>query len=104
MRLWIGLAELKPNPKCKGFRRFDGGKGAYVHIAAWAESREALESRVQREEKEIDCILCEIDLMEDELRAPAQPLIGQPASADSFRGFEQSAQGWWNYRVNPIWK
>jgi len=42
--------------------------------------------------------------MEDALRAHAQPLIGQPASADSFRGFEQSAQGWWNYRVNPIVK
>jgi len=34
----------------------------------------------------------------------AQPLIGQPASADSFRDFEQNAQGWWNYRVNPMGK
>lgn len=72
MRLWIGLAGLKPNPKCKGFRRFDGGKGAYVHIATWAESREAFESRVQREAEEIDCILCEIDdvaLLEKRLEA-----------------------------------
>ena len=61
MRLWIGLARLKPNPKCKRFRRFDSGKGAYVHIAAWAEPREAFESRVQREAEEIDCILCGID-------------------------------------------
>jgi len=44
-------------------------------------------------------------VMEDALRATqAQTLIAQPASADSFRGFEQSAQGWWNYRVNPMGK
>jgi hypothetical protein len=44
MRLWIAPAGLKPNPKCKGFRRFDGGEGAHVHITAWAESREAFAS------------------------------------------------------------
>jgi pyrroloquinoline quinone biosynthesis protein E len=41
-------------------------------------------------------------VMEDALRATqAQPLIAQPASADTFRGFERSAKDWWNYRVNP---
>jgi PqqA peptide cyclase len=41
-------------------------------------------------------------VMEDALQATqAQPLIAQPASADSFRGFEQETAGWWRYRVNP---
>ncbi len=41
-------------------------------------------------------------VMEEALRATqAQPLIAQPAEADSFRGFEQSVQGLWTYRVNP---
>jgi PqqA peptide cyclase len=38
-------------------------------------------------------------VMEEALRAAqVQP---EPAVADSFRGFEQAAQGWWTYRVNP---
>jgi PqqA peptide cyclase len=41
-------------------------------------------------------------VMEDALRATqAQPMISQPAAADSFHGFEQATQGWWKYRVNP---
>jgi hypothetical protein len=67
MELWIGLAGLKANPKCANFHRFGKGKGAYVHIAAWAESREAFELRVRRAAEEIDTVLVEladVDLLE----------------------------------------
>jgi PqqA peptide cyclase len=41
-------------------------------------------------------------VMEDALRAAlAQPLVAQPTSADSFRGFRQETAGLWSYRVNP---
>jgi pyrroloquinoline quinone biosynthesis protein E len=41
-------------------------------------------------------------VMEDALRAAlAQPLIAQPTSVDSFRGFRQETAGLWSYRVNP---
>ena len=44
-------------------------------------------------------------VMETALRVTqAQPLIRQPAAAESFRGFEQAADGWWKYRVNPMEK
>ena len=44
-------------------------------------------------------------VMEEALAtAQAQPVIAQPAAADSFRGFEQAAEGWWTYRVNPVEK
>jgi hypothetical protein len=70
---WRGSNQIR---NAKGFRRFDGGKGAYVYIAAWAESREALENRVQREAEEIDGILGEIDdaaLLEKRLEAADDP-------------------------------
>jgi pyrroloquinoline quinone biosynthesis protein E len=41
-------------------------------------------------------------VIEEALRAvQAQPVVTQPVTADSFRGFEQGSQGWWTYRVNP---
>jgi pyrroloquinoline quinone biosynthesis protein E len=41
-------------------------------------------------------------VMEDALRAvQSQPVIAQPTSGDSFRGFEQQTAGWWRYRVYP---
>jgi pyrroloquinoline quinone biosynthesis protein E len=41
-------------------------------------------------------------VMEETLLATqVQPSIAQPAAAESFRGFEQAAQGLWNYRINP---
>ncbi len=41
-------------------------------------------------------------VMEEALLATQiQPSIAQPAAAQSFRGFEQAAQGLWTYRVNP---
>jgi hypothetical protein len=46
------------------------------HNAAWAESREAFASRVQREAEEIDCIACEIEDaagLERRLEAAAYP-------------------------------
>jgi len=61
MELWVGLAGLKANPDCKNFRRFGSGKGAYVHIAAWADSREGFEKRIQGAVEELDCILVELD-------------------------------------------
>ncbi len=35
------------------------------------------------------------------LAVQASPSVAQPTKADSFRGFEQAAQDWWSYRVNP---
>ena len=61
MELWIGLAGLKANPNCTNFKRFGKGKGAYVHIAAWADSRDAFEQRVKKAVEELDCILYELD-------------------------------------------
>jgi hypothetical protein len=58
MELWICLAGLKPTRKCK---RFGNGKGAYVHIAAWADSRGAFEERVRRAAEELDCSLVDFD-------------------------------------------
>lgn len=44
-------------------------------------------------------------VMETALRVTqAQPLIRQPAAAESFRSFEQAADGWWKYRVNAMEK
>jgi pyrroloquinoline quinone biosynthesis protein E len=41
-------------------------------------------------------------VMEEALRSTQiQPAISRPATADSFRGFEQATQGLWTYRVNP---
>src|SRR5438128_10973505 len=55
MELWIGLAGLKANPNCTNFKRFGKGKGAYVHIATWADSRDAFEQRVKKAVEELDC-------------------------------------------------
>jgi len=42
-------------------------------------------------------------VMEEALReAQARPLIVQPASGDSFRGFGQAVQGWWTYRGSSV--
>ena len=61
MELYAGLACLKANPNCKDFRRFGDGKGAYVHVLAWADSREAYSKRVQTTAEELDCILVELE-------------------------------------------
>jgi pyrroloquinoline quinone biosynthesis protein E len=50
--------------------------------------------------------VCELSpqhgVMEEALRGvQARPVVAQPAVADTFRGFEQSSQGWWKYRLNP---
>ncbi len=64
MQLYVGLACLKANPDCKDFRRFGDGRGAYVHVLAWADSREAYSRRVQTTAEELDCILVELDDVE----------------------------------------
>ena len=64
MELYVGLACLKGNPNCKDFRRFGDGRGAYVHLLAWAESPEAYSMRVQTTAEELDCILVELDEVE----------------------------------------
>jgi hypothetical protein len=61
VELWIGLGCLTPNPTCKDFRRFGDGKGAYVHIVAWAASRDHFESLVKRAVEGLDCILRELE-------------------------------------------
>jgi hypothetical protein len=59
--VWCGLACLKANPKVKNFRRFGKGRGAWVNVAAWAESRAAFEEKVKRHTEGLDCILVELD-------------------------------------------
>ena len=59
--IWVGLACLKPNPEVRNFRRFGEGKGAYVNIVAWAQSKDAFEEKVKRQVGELDCILVELD-------------------------------------------
>jgi len=61
MDLWTGRAYLKTNPAVKGFRRFGKGKGAYVNVFAWVESKAAFEERVRRHLKGLDCILVELE-------------------------------------------
>jgi len=64
VELYVGLACLKGNPNCQDFRRFGDGRGAYVHVVAWADSREAYSRRVQTTAEELDCILVELDGVE----------------------------------------
>jgi hypothetical protein len=74
--IWTGLACLKANPKVKNFRRFGKGKGAYVNIAAWAESKAAFEEKVKRHTKEMDCVLVELEdvqLLESRMKLPDFP-------------------------------
>jgi hypothetical protein len=61
MELWTGLAALKRDPKCKNFRRFGTGKGAYVNVVAWADSREHFADRVRESAANLDCILVELE-------------------------------------------
>jgi len=61
MDLWTGLACLKANPEVKGFRRFGKGKGAYVNVIAFVESKAAFEERVKRHAEGMDCILVELE-------------------------------------------
>lgn len=59
--IWTGLACLKANPKVKNFRRFGKGKGAYVNVVAWANSRTEFEQKVKRHTDSLDCILVELE-------------------------------------------
>ena len=43
MELWTGLVCFVANPRCKSFKRFGDGKGAYVNVVAWAESAKHFE-------------------------------------------------------------
>ena len=61
MELWTGLAALKGDPKCKHFRRFGNGKGAYVNVVAWAESEQHFADRIKNCAATLDCILVELD-------------------------------------------
>jgi hypothetical protein len=52
------------------------GKGAYVHVAAWAESRSHFEARVKVSAEQLDCILREIEevgLLETKMQAETYP-------------------------------
>lgn len=59
--IWIGLACLKANPKVKNFRRFGKGKGAYVNVVAWAQSKAGFEEKVKRHAEGLDCILVDLE-------------------------------------------
>jgi len=77
---------MTPTSKCKNFRRFGGGKGAYVHIVAWAESPKAFEKRVQRAVEELDCILVELDDV-----AALETLMASPNSPEQFIDMRKTA-------------
>lgn len=76
MELWVGLAELKANPNCKNFRRFGKGKGAFVWVAAWAESQAVFEANVKVMSEGLDCIVCgleEVGLLDTKMEASSYP-------------------------------
>ena len=65
MELWIGFVCLVADPACEDFKRFGGGKGAYVSVVAWAESAKHFQQRVTEIAKEqLDCIVREIEQVE----------------------------------------
>jgi hypothetical protein len=72
MELWVGLAELRANPNCKNFRRFADSKGAFVWVAAWAESQAAFEAKVKVMSESLDCVLYgleEVGLMDTRMES-----------------------------------
>lgn len=74
--VWTGLACLKANPRVKNFRRFGKGKGAYVSVVGWAESKAAFESKVKRHAEGMDCILVDlekVELLEQRMNTPDFP-------------------------------
>ncbi len=84
--IWAGLACLKAKPDAKNFRRFGDGKGAYVNVVAWAESKAAFEEKIRRHVDELDCILVELEqvqLVEERMKAPgySEELIGMRQTA-----------------------
>lgn len=85
--IWVGLACLKANRKVKNFRRFGKGKGAYVNVAAWAESKAGFEEKVKRHVEELDCILVELEevqLLESRMNTPdfAEELVDMRPTAN----------------------
>ena len=74
--IWVGLACLKANPEVRNFRRFGQGKGAYVNVVAWAESKAAFEEKVKRHTEGLDCILVgleEVQLLQVKMNSPDFP-------------------------------
>jgi hypothetical protein len=67
---------LKANPKVKNFRRFGKGKGAYVNLVAWAESKAAFAEKAKRHMEGMDCILVDLEnvqLLESRMTLPDFP-------------------------------
>jgi len=64
MELWVGLAEVRANPNCKDFRRFGQGRGAFVWVAAWAESQTAFETKVRIMSEGLDCSVYGLEKVE----------------------------------------
>ena len=65
MELWTSLVCLVADPACQNFKRFGGGKGAYVNVVAWAESAKHFEDRVATiAKRDLDCIALEIEQVE----------------------------------------
>jgi hypothetical protein len=97
MELWTGLAALKRDPKCKNFRRFGKGKGAYVNVVAWAESSKEFEQKVRNiAQRDLDCILCElekIDLLEARMQSDDFPAELITMRATAYRQREDTVFG-----------
>ena len=64
MELWAGLVCLVADPRCKNFKRFGNGKGAYVNVVTWAESAKHFEGRVTASAERLDCIVREMEQVE----------------------------------------
>ena len=76
MELWVGLVELRANPDCKDSRRFGDGKGAFVWVAAWADSQITFETKVTVMSEGLDCIMYgfeNVGLMEDTMETEGYP-------------------------------
>jgi hypothetical protein len=61
MDIWTGLACVKLNPEIKDVDPFDGGRGAWSNVVAWADSQTEFEKRVRRHAEGMGYILIELD-------------------------------------------
>lgn len=88
MEVWTGVACLVADPNCKEFRRFgDGGKGAYVNLAASVNSEAEFTERVERIVPTLDCILLELDGVR-----PINERIEEPDSPEELIDMRSTAQ------------
>jgi hypothetical protein len=75
-KIWTGLAGLKANPRGKNLQSLVKGKGAYVNVVAWADSRDAFVEKIRLHVEGLDCILVELEnvqLLESRMSRPDYP-------------------------------